>query len=82
MLFWELTPDELSIMVEAYTEREKRKQEEAITVGYMSAYWNAVWQSGKKPDSLEKILNPKKKEMSPTEILETVKQLHKLHGGK
>ena len=83
-MFWELTPKEMSFMVSAYIEKEKRTNEDNVSLAYMNAYWTAVWQSGKKPGSLDKILGRKevKREMTPEQILQSVKALNKALGGK
>ncbi|MBV1758139.1 MAG: hypothetical protein KMY55_09900 [Dethiosulfatibacter sp.] len=64
----------------------EREEERKITTAYMNAYWTAVWMSGKKPESLDKILNrkkiPDKKSMSDEQILGQIKILHKIFGGE
>jgi hypothetical protein len=80
LTFWELTPRELSVLVEAFEEKSKREQEAQLTTAYLTAYWHRV----KKMPSLKEVLGIKKKEkrkQTAEEMLETVKRLNEMFGG-
>lgn len=52
-------------------------------LAYMNAYWTALWMSGKKPDSLDKILGrePVQQEMTDAQMFSVVKALHNEYRG-
>lgn len=62
----------------------KYEHEQRVTMAYMTAYWTNQWQSKKKPERLEKILNRKTetKCMTDNEMFNRVKLLHKALGGE
>ena len=84
MEFWELTPYEFKLKVEAYQDRIKDEYEEKMAVAYNQAYWTALWMNGKKPDVLDKILGHKKepKQMTSDDLLAQVKALNAALGGE
>jgi hypothetical protein len=79
LTFWELTPYEFSLMVNAYTKRTKQEQEDKLVLTYLSS----AWQRAKKMPSLESIIGKQtsKKEMSDSEMLRVVMALNKAFGG-
>lgn len=86
--FWEITPYELNIIANSYAKKEKQKFEEKITLEYLNAMWTIQWlgKKSQQPKSLDKIIKDlyktEKKEMTEDEILEQVKTLNRLFGGK
>lgn len=81
--FWELTPFEFSLLVDAYIQKFEQEAEEKIILTYANALWTAQWLFGKtKPPKLEKLLNKKRKKMTPEEMLAEVKRLNAMFGGK
>lgn len=79
LLFWELTPHEVSVAIQAFAEKTKREQEQQIVTAYMNAYWHRV----KKMPSIKEVLGGKlqKKKKTPEEMLEAVKRLNEAFGG-
>lgn len=79
LTFWELTPFEYSLMVNAHTKKIKQDQEEKLILTYLGA----AWQRAKKMPSLDRILGKQevKKQMTPEEMLQKVMQLNKAFGG-
>lgn len=79
LMFWELTPNELSVAVQAFAEKMKREHEQQVVVAYLNAYWHRV----KKMPSLKEVLGGKslKKKKTPEEMLSVVKQLNEAFGG-
>ena len=81
--FWELTPQELNIIIEIYSQKHKESYKEKITV----AFYNAYFQRVQKMPKLENILNNidnagKKKEMSDEEMFRTIKKFAVEFGGE
>lgn len=83
--FWELTPNEFFVMIDAYIERKKFESEEKITLAYINSLWTAQFTlmmlSKRRPPKLDEILK-KKKQMTPKEMLAQVKILNAFFGGK
>lgn len=77
--FWEVTPYELSLVAEGYTDRRETEGKESMYQAYLISRW--VWQ--KKID-IEKILEGKKekKVMTDEQMLNQVKALNSLFGGE
>lgn len=50
--FWDMTPLELTVSVEAFVETHSERFKEAVTVAYM----NAAWQRSKKMPGLKGVL--------------------------
>lgn len=86
--FWELTPREFRLYAEGYFDEYEFRQNEAISIAYMTALWTCQWTSTTQfkhaPDSLEKILgaSTKQKEMTDDEMLNQVKALNAMMGGE
>jgi hypothetical protein len=74
-----MTPAELNVYAEAYVENKENEQRENIYQAYLISRW--VWQ--KKVD-IQKYLgaNKKKKQMSDEQMLNQVKMLNTVFGGK
>lgn len=82
--FWELTPYEFFLKVEAYGIERERDREDKITQAWLNARWTIQW-LGKKsqhPPSLNELLNKKSKTMSSDDMLNEVKRLNAMFGGK
>ena len=41
--FWEITPYEWSLQVEAYSKRKKEDNEQQVTLAYVTALWTIQW---------------------------------------
>lgn len=76
--FWELTPAELNIIIEVYTDKNKQDFKESITV----AYYNAYFQRVKKMPDLEAFLEKLdgKEEMSDEQMFRAIKKMCKEMG--
>ena len=83
--FWEMTPYEMNLVIEAYNERKEERHKESVTLAYVNALWTIQWLGDKKghPKPLNEILGIKKekKVMTGEQMLEQVKQLNALFGG-
>jgi hypothetical protein len=79
LTFWELTPYEFSLMVQAHSKRVEQEREDKLVLTYLGA----AWQRAKKMPSLESIIGKQtsKKEMSDKEMLRVVMALNKAFGG-
>lgn len=81
LTFWQLTPGELSILVEAYNERKQSEHEEKLVVAYLTAYWHRV----KKMPSINDVIakKPVKRNgpQTPEEMLEEIKRINLALGG-
>ena len=75
-----MTPHELNLHVEAYTERMTFEGKERITQAYLTAGWGRV----KKMPDLKKLLgqDKSKKQQTPEQMLKVVQQLNAAFGGK
>jgi hypothetical protein len=77
--FWEMTPVELAITIDAYVENETAEFKQGITLAYMGA----AWQRAKKMPRLETVLNKiesttqrkKKKAQTPAEMMAVFKSM-------
>jgi len=76
--FWDLTPAELNIYIECYTQNKQNDFKEQITVAYYNAYFHRVKTMPKLKDFLGKI---GKKEMTDDEMYQKIIGLNKLFGG-
>ncbi len=80
--FWELTPYEFSLVVNAYAKRREEEAEEKIILAYMNSAWTIQFLSKNKP-KLDSVLKKKiKKEMTDKEMLNQVKLLNNILGGE
>lgn len=83
MEFWELTPKEFSLVIEAYQERVKYNYENSVTMAYMTALWTNQWQTKNQPQSLDKILGKKEqKPMEANDILGEIMKINASLGGE
>lgn len=82
MEFWELTPKEFNLVVEAYQERVKYDYENSVTLAYMTALWTNQWQSKNQPQSLDKILGKTEKKQTPNDMLSEIMKLNASLGGE
>jgi hypothetical protein len=78
--FWELTPLEFELMVNAYTEKISQEQEDNLVMTWLGAYWQRV----EKLPSLKKVLGKDQVKKQPTaeEMFEEIKRMHSSMGGK
>lgn len=80
--FWELTPYEFSLVVNAYAKRREEEAEEKLTLAYINAAWTIQFLGKNKP-KLESVLKKKsKKEMTDEEMLNQIKILNNILGGE
>lgn len=78
--FWNMTPYEFFILVEAYTENEEERSKELI----IQAYYTEAFARMKKLPKLDKILKstkPKRKQ-TDEEMLRVVEELNRKLGGE
>lgn len=84
--FWEITPHEFSLQVEAYSNKKVEESKEKITLAYVNALWTIQWLGDKKsqPKPLNEILGikPEKKVMTDEQMLQKAKQLNAIFGGE
>lgn len=79
----EMTPYELSIAIEGFTERKEIEMQESVTMAWLGEYYHRI----KKLPTLKEVLKdfgPKqkqKKQMTDDEMLAEVKRLNALFGG-
>lgn len=78
--FWNMTPYEFFILVEAYIENEEERSKELI----IQAYYTEAFARMKKLPKLEKILNStkSKKKQTDEEMLRVVEELNRRLGGE
>lgn len=74
--FWVMTPYELNICIESYTDKERERSKELI----IQAYYTEAFARMKKLPKLKDLLKEKKKQ-TDTEMLEMVKKLNDMLGG-
>lgn len=74
-----MTPYQLNLYVNDYSEQKKAESEEKLILTYLGAYWTRV----KRMPNLKKLLGiePTKKKMTPEEILAEVKKMNASMGG-
>lgn len=78
--FWELTPKELNIIIEVYSEKHRNKLKENITVAFYNAYFQRVKTLSNM--ELKKILkNIGSQQMTDEEMYGVVKALNSNYGG-
>ena len=75
--FWDMTPYELFICMESYSEVEKENSKKLI----VQAYYTEAFARMKKLPKLKDLLKEKKKQ-SNAEMLEAVKRLNAMMGGE
>jgi len=85
--FWEITPYELSLKINAYSKRQTEQLKEKITLAYLNSLWTIQW-LGKRhqhPRPLKEILadiGKEKNEMTDEQMFEVVKALNAMFGGE
>jgi hypothetical protein len=79
--FWELTPAELNIIIECYSDKIKNDLKTNITVAYYNAYFQRVKKMPKLDAFIEKLFPPEKQEMDNEAMFQQVLKLHKALGG-
>ena len=72
--FWESTPREIDIVIQAHIESRK----EAVALAWL----NAAWQRCKKLPSLSSVIGTEKVNQTPEQMLEFIKHVNKKLGGK
>lgn len=82
-----MTPLELRYVANGYKEREERRMDDLISIGYYVSYWTNAWQDRRhRPQPLDKILGRKRtkhsKTMTGEEMYKQVLALHKAFGGE
>lgn len=78
--FWEITPFELVLKIDAFVDKQKREQEERLILTYAGA----AWQRSKKMPRLNQLLGKEEpdKKMTAEEMYKVVKQLNAAFGGE
>ena len=85
--FWEITPYELSLKIDAYSKCKTEQLKEKITLAYLNSLWTIQW-LGKRhqhPRPLKEILaniGKEKKTMTDEQMFEMVKVLNAMFGGE
>lgn len=79
--FDEMTPYELSLSLEAYTESKEAQLKEDLTLVWLGEYYHRTKRLPSLKDELKKITAEVKREMSDDEMLEMVKALNAQFGG-
>lgn len=77
-----MTPYELSLHCEAFTERLAAKQEEQISLVWLGEYYHRVKKLPSLKEVLRDIKQDSKKEMSEEEMKKMVRQINAQLGGK
>lgn len=88
--FWEMTPAELNIYAEVYSEKQKNDFKERLSLEYYNAFWTIQWlgKKSQQPKELNKILEEfdkpqkEKKAMTDKQMLAQVKALNAMFGGE
>jgi hypothetical protein len=78
--FWEITPAELSAMVDVYNQRTTQEREMVLTTAYLTAYWTRVRQM----PTLDEVLGRTVRESEVTSaegLLEMIKKANAALGG-
>jgi sulfur relay (sulfurtransferase) DsrC/TusE family protein len=73
----DMTPYQLSLIIDNYNELKKMESEDKLVLTYLGAYWQRV----KKMPSIKEILKQPKKKMTAEEILAEVKKINTSMGG-
>lgn len=79
LTFWQLTPGELSIQVNAFNKRQKDEHDQKVIMAYLGAYWQRV----KKMPRIKEVLKgpEEKKKQTAKDMLEEIKRLNEALGG-
>ena len=80
--FWDLTPYEFSLVVNAYAKRREEEAEEKLTLAYINAAWTIQFLGKNKPKLDDILKKNHKKEMTDEEMLNQIKLLNNILGGE
>lgn len=72
-----MTPYQLNLHINAYSDRIKEEQKQQITVAYLTAALSRV----KKMPKLDELINEPKKKMTDEEMFEEIKKINIQMGG-
>jgi hypothetical protein len=74
-----MTPHELNLHIHDFNEKQKRENDDKLTLVWLSEYWHRI----KKLPPLKEVLNSKQpsKQMTNEEMLNEVKKLNVAFGG-
>lgn len=77
--FWEITPHELNLKINAYGKRQKEQQDAMLIQAFLISRW--VWQ---KRVDIKKLINEErpKGSMNDDQMLAQVKKLNRMLGGE
>lgn len=75
----DLTPFELSVHAELYTDKQKHDQESELFLSYINAYWQRVEKLERFDDLIGK--ERPQKQMNEDEMLAKIMDLNKMFGG-
>ena len=77
--FWDITPHELNLKINAYGKRQKEQQDAMLIQAFLISRW--VW---KKRVNIKKLISEEKPKgpMTDDEMLEQVKRLNRMLGGE
>lgn len=77
--FWNMTPAEINIYIDAFLERKQADYDESLSI----AYFGASLQRVKRMPPLDKFLKkkPKKKAKTADQMLDEIKRLNAAFGG-
>jgi hypothetical protein len=76
-----MTPYELALFIESYTEKKEADLKEQLTLVWLGEYYHRTKRLPSLRDELRKISGNNSKEMTTEEMLETVKRLNAQFGG-
>lgn len=80
--FWDLTPYEFSLVVNAYAKRREEEAEEKLTLAYINSMWTIQFLGKNKPKLDDILKKNHKKEMTDEEMLNQIKILNNILGGE
>lgn len=76
-----MTPYELTLCLEGYTEKKETSLQEQLTLVWLGEYYHRIKKLPSLQQELKKITGEKKKVMSDEEMLAMVKRLNAQFGG-
>lgn len=77
-----MTPYELSLFIEAYTEKQQAEIEEKLTLVWLGEYYHRTKRLPSLKDELKKLSGEKNKVMTDAQMLQMVKELNTKFGGE
>jgi len=85
--FWEITPHELSLKINAYSKRQTEQLKEKITLAYLNSMWTIQWlgKRHQQPRPLKEILDSisrEKKIMTDEQMFKQIQVLNMIFGGE